>query len=339
MSAEHTPMHSALVHRSERAKAAKGELLNDFFGGWKDSDFALLRPYAYDPSRIINPHQEIIDWMGVRTDLSFHAWLTIPDNGLIILPDLPMPDDQIHAEAIEYISTVVAIERARRPGNTTFTVIELGASYGPWATASAVVALRHGFTQVNMIAVEASAEAVPNIFRHAQHNGLTNNPAVSLNAIHGAVHVRDEDVFFPRISTSHDNGAQLSTEASSVDYRGLEVEYDRVSGYSLRKIIGDHPIVEFVHLDLQGAEEALLGDEDFLHCLTSRVVTFYMATQSRYIEGLALKVLPKLGWRLVRERPTTFEQNDRTQDVNGWTLRDGGQLWLNANLSDIHLNL
>ncbi|QRY80130.1 FkbM family methyltransferase [Pseudomonas sp. PDNC002] len=314
--------------RSAAAVAARDQLVNDFFGGWELEDIEVLQRYRYEGASSAG-HGEILDWLGIRTDIDFHAWLPRPASGPLSIRDLPVPDDQVHAETIEYIGLICSLERAARSGHHRFVAVELGASYAPWAVAAGVMALRKGFGEVSLVAVEANRNSVPKITRHAKLNGLLDVSNVDLRAIHGAVHVRDEPVYFPKIDTSHDNGAQLTLEPEAQDYRGLAYEYEEVPGLSLPTLCADIPRIDFLHMDLQGAEEALLQDADFLRLLDERVTTLFIATQSRLIEGLALKALSAMNWQLYRERPTVYQQNDRTPDVNGWTLRDGGQIWFN----------
>ncbi|MCP8467850.1 FkbM family methyltransferase [Pseudomonas sp. ZM23] len=310
------------------ALSARQQLTNDFFGGWNPEDIEHLQRYRYD-GPVNASSGEILDWLGIRTDIRLHAWLPAPTSGPLVIGDLPIPDDRVHAETIEYIALICSLERAHQQGRNSFAVMELGASYGPWAIASGLLALRNGFDYVSLTAVEANEASVPMITEHARRNGLLDVSNVELNAIHGAVHVRDETVYFPKVDTNHDNGAQLTLTPTALDYRGLTVQYNKVPGISLAKLCERTPRIDFLHMDLQGAEEALLQDESFLQHLNDHVGTLFIATQSRLIEGLALKKLSALGWTLYRERPTTYQQNDRTADVNGWTLRDGGQIWFN----------
>ena len=145
---------------------------------------------------------------------------------------LPVPDDQVHAETIEYVSLLVSLERAF--GGKCFTAMELGASYAPWAIAAGVVAKRKGFEELNLIAVEANKEIVPNIMEHAARNGLlSGSKGVNVVAVHGAIYTSDEDVYFPKVNVTSDNGAQVSSKALESDYRGLELDYEAVNGYSL----------------------------------------------------------------------------------------------------------
>lgn len=315
--------------RVQTAIDSRANATNDFYGGWEDSDLEFLAAWAPDPLTLRPERGQLVDWLGVRTDLKNHAWLTVPSDGCIVVADLPVPDDQVHAEAIEYVGLLRGIERAQRLG-TTYTMMELGSSYGPWSVAAGVVAKRAGFERIHLTAVEASEPTIALLERHIALNRLADDAAVEWRIVHAAVAAAEGVLFFPRVDTRADNGAQATTSPDSIDYRGLSVAYDEVPAITMRQLVDPYERVDFVHLDLQGAEEALLVDETFLQCIGERVSAMLLATQSRLIEGLALRELSRRGWRLLRERPTRFEPNDRTSDVNGWTTRDGAQLWVNG---------
>lgn len=315
--------------RVQTALNAKKNSVNDFFGGWEEKDLRLLSSYQFiDP--IIAESGEIVDWLGIRTAARLHAWLPMPPNGSVSIRGLPVPDDQVHAETIEYVSLLMSLERALHSGGKCFTAMELGASYAPWAIAAGVVAKRKGFEELNLIAVEANKEIVPNITEHAARNGLLNGgKGANVVVVHGAIYTSDDDVYFPQVNVTSDNGGQIASAALKNDYRGLELEYETVTGYSLATLSSKYERIDFLHMDVQGAEAMLLANDSFLAVLNEKVATFYLATQSRLIEGMALQKLSDLGWSLIRERPTMYRPNDRTKDINGWTLRDGGQLWIN----------
>jgi len=314
--------------RVRKALYVRDNAQNDFFGGWNESDLELLKRYRCT-NDVLPQRGEILDWLGIKTDARMHAWLPIPPSGYLTVASLPVPDDQVHAETIEYIALLVGLERALLHERKVFTAFELGASYAPWAVAAGVLAQRKNFSQINLVAVEANKEMVQKIIEHANRNKIQNCETIKLQAIHGAIYINDEDVYFPKVDVSIDNGGQVKARNDNRDYRGLELEHEVVSGYSLATLSDNYERIDFLHMDVQGAEERLLNNDLFLDVLSNRVSTFFLATQSRLIEGIALQKLSNLGWRIVRERPTMYLQNDRTQDVNGWTLRDGGQLWIN----------
>lgn len=322
--------HTSLpANRLEMAVVVKNNSVNDFFGGWCEKDIDLLKKYQVEAESDIPEGGVIVDWLGIKTHKKHHSWLGQPEISCVI-SCLPVPDDSVHAEAVEYVALVVALERAlNNRSKVQFTALELGASYAPWATAAAVLAQRHGFENIHCVAVEASSGSIGNISEHIKLNDLHSRGNVNFEIIHAAVYVSNEILYFPIADTSKDNGAQVVELQSGVDYRGVNVDYESVKGITLLQLTAKIDKVDFLHMDLQGAEQKLLQDKPFINCLNQKVATLFLATQSRLIEGLALEVFSSLGWKLIRERPTTYRQNNRTTDINGWTLRDGAQIWLN----------
>jgi FkbM family methyltransferase len=307
------------------ALASRASAVNDFFGGWTQEDVALFESWRMDLGDLRAEPGELLDWLGCRTNLSHHAWLQHSQELGLVVADIPVPDDQVHAEAIEYFALLTALMKAKE---RSFCVVELGASYAPWSVGACVVALRAGFVAIHGIAVEANASSLANIYEHVDRNRLQER-GVRFDALHGAVSTSSEPLFFPVIDTAADNGAQATRAPGATDYRGVPQQYSEVPGLTLPLITNSLKRVDFLHMDLQGAEEGLLVNEEFLEALTDKVGVLMLATQSRLVEGLALRELSRRGWELLRERPTTFNPNDRTNDVNGWTLRDGAQVWAN----------
>lgn len=229
---------------------------------------------------------------------------------------------------------IIALERALA-SSKSFTVLELGASYAPWATAAGVVAKRLGFKNIHCVAVEASSGAISKISEHAALNGMSNDTRVKYEIFHAAISLRQGELFFPLLDTAIDNGGRVAEKKSEKDYRGLNKSWESVQGITFDELVKDIKRIDFLHIDLQGVELGLIQSSAFMEELDSKVATLFLATQSRLIEGEALRRLSGLGWRLLRERPTTFKQNKITSDVDGWTLRDGAQIWINPKFGSL----
>ena len=97
------------MSRVSDAVLSREKLLQDFFGGWIPSDVELLQKYAHALEGV-PASGELIDWLGVRTDLQMHTWLPKPADGILQVLGLPVPDDMVHAEAIEYVALAMAME-------------------------------------------------------------------------------------------------------------------------------------------------------------------------------------------------------------------------------------
>lgn len=313
------------------AMNARKNLETDFFGSWDEESIDLLKEYQYDDTVDAN-NSELLDWLGIVTPIRFFPGLQNPNIGPLSKLDIPIPDDGIHAHTIEYLALIISLKRAHsnKTIDNSFTMMELGASFGPWATTSGVLAIRKGFDTINLVAVEANRDAMSKITQHAKRNGLLENPKIKFTPVHGAVYLHDNGVFFPKID-SIDNGAQISIGNASVDYRGRAIKNELIPSFTLKTLCTEYKRVDFLHLDIQGSEETLLQDDSFLATLNDRVVTLFIGTHSRLIEGIALQKLSAMGWLLYKERPTRYAQRDGV-DINAWTLQDGGQIWFNQAL-------
>jgi FkbM family methyltransferase len=318
----------ALSERVLTALHSKATASADFYGGWAEEDVELLQRWVVDDGDVQVEQGLLIDWLGCRTELRNYARFPVPPEGGLVVREIPIPNDSVHADAIEYVALLTGLERARARGSA-FTMLELGASYAPWAVFGALVARRAGFERIVVCAVEASESAIDRIEAHAKINDVFGQPGIDFRIQNAAVSVSNKQLFFPKVDTSDDNGAQASRSRRRVDYRGMRVHHVRVPGVTLHELTDDLDVVDFVHLDLQGGEEPLLLDKRFLDRLDKKVACMMLATHSRLIEGIAVEALANRGWRLHRERPVKFQPSVATRDVVGWTSHDGAQLWLN----------
>ena len=106
------------LERANAAIEARKVLGEDFFGGWEPSDAEMFLRYAR-PSRATPG--KITDFLGIKTSSFLHPWAHCHDN--MVIGQIPLPDDSLRAEAIEYFATLHSFEAALP---NTFKVAELG---------------------------------------------------------------------------------------------------------------------------------------------------------------------------------------------------------------------
>lgn len=308
------------MSRLDDAITARRILGEDFFGGWDPDDVAILERHAQ--SMPATP-DAITDFMGIRTNASLHPQ-AISLHGTVIT-DLPIPDDSLRAETIEYYALLASLEAA---APDRFSFVEVGASYAPWTCAAAVLAKRSGRTNWQVVAVEAARFLFDLIPGHLAENGIAaNDPNVRL--INGAVASERGVLKFPKVSSPDDNGGQIGDEKNEADYLGRTVEYDDVQAYPLGDVLPPG-LVDLLHVDVQGFEHIILSAA--IDVLDARVKAVFVGTHSRKIEGELIELFHGRGWRIVRERPTKYAYNALRPDAVAWTTRDGGQYWINERL-------
>lgn len=305
--------------RFEHALSARAVLGEDFFGGWDPSDAELLNRYACPTGPT---EGKITDFFGIRTSSFLHPWAVHLDNQVVDV--IPIPDDSLRAETIEYYATLKSFEMAPEGA---FSMAEIGASYAPWTTFAAVMGARHG-RAVQLVAVEASSYLHGLIPVHMAENGVDPD-APFIRKVCGAVGRDFGTMHFPVVTSPSDNGGQVTDRAQSVDYLGRQVEHEAVSAYPLSELLPPG-IVDLIHMDVQGVEHDVLSAS--MDSLNERVRAIFVGTHSRLIEGQLLDLFHAHGWELDRERPTKFDYVANRPSVVGWTTRDGGQYWINRQL-------
>lgn len=299
-------------HR-RRLFGARKLLGYDFFGGWEPEDVALFRKYAV---RARARKNAVTDFLGMHTEARCIPWAAHLSNS--VLRDLPIPRDGVHGDAIEYFALLSSLEDSI----DTFSMVELGASYAPWVCSAALLASRIG-KPFNLVAVEANSTLVALVPLHLSQNDI--DPSC-VRVIHGAISNRSGTCFFPKVQQ---NDGQISDRPLLVDYLGRQVEHEVVRAYELADVLPDG-LVDFVHMDVQGAEASILSSNAAL--INERVRAIFVATHSRKIEGELLELFHANGWQLVREKPTRFSYRQSLPDIVGWTCVDGAQYWTNPRL-------
>lgn len=272
------------------------------------------------------------DFMGVKTRLSYFGITDSQIDKQVGKP--PFPDDGVHAEAIEYLAALHAVETSE----ASFTAVEFGAGYAPWLTFSAKAAQRAGIEKINILAVEADRDRHALMRSHLGDNGLPvpapNSRATvgeaSATLIYGAISDTNGTVTFGSQSIT-DWGAAPIEDGGNVDYRGYETKGVTVDTYTIDRVLTDLPLVDFLHMDIQGFEARSV--EASLLALKEKVRVMLIATHSRQIEGELFGLLYGKGWRILYEKPCKFRRKDGGA-LEAHTTVDGTQVWVNTALDE-----
>ena len=297
---------------------AAGVYPMDVYPSYEGSDLALLRGFSAPDLQPADGY--FTDFLGRITDCRFLASIEHLDGK--VAPHIPVPHDHFHAETIEYLGLLMAFDTLDRDA---FVCAEFGAGWGPWTAAAGVIARRRGVGQVSAVAVEASLDRIGLLNQHLRDNGLEPD-GVSYRCVHGAVWTSDGEVQFPS-DPVHDLSGAAAENRPDLDYRGGAVDHVAVPAYTVETLLGDHDIVDFMHIDIQGAEADVC--ERSIAFLTERVRYLFIATHSRFIEGRLITLLRSNGFEILREKPCRFSFDKWTGSLEGLTTSDGGQLWRN----------
>ena len=240
------------------------------------------------------------DFLGVRTDPRFRPQFR-PQPAGALRTEYPPP----HAAYFE-IAFVLDSVLAGGAGER-FTMLELGAGYGPW------LVLAHRATQLGtgrptrLIGVEM----VPHHFRwmheHFRNNGI--DPGEH-RLLHAAVSdVAGEALYRPEPDRRLDFGQRVirrvagakapaaaspDAPASANGAGARPVSVPCVTLASLLEEVGD---VDLMHVDIQGEELRALGPA--IDRLSSRVRHLLVATHSRRIHRALRRRLGQAGWETI----------------------------------------
>ena len=272
----------------------------------------------------------IVDYFGTRTSVARAPWLA--HRGGEVIRRLPFPDDGFLADGIEYAAMALALEHA---GRDRFTFLEVGAGWGPWTALAGVLGRRLGFRRVDTIGIEADRARFRMMQSHLHDNGLLKRPdalsdrvgAVHVRAIRAAGWWRDETLFFPSNASPDDAGLAVTTTGSAEDYRGQRFEHEEVPAVSIPALCAKFPVVDYMHIDIQGAEWDLVSKA--LAFFNGKVRMMLVGSHSRKIEGDLIDLLYRNNWLLFREKPCRFWGMARSPTLVGLTAKDGAQLWRN----------
>ena len=237
----------------------------------------------------------------------------------------PFPDDGFHAEGMEYAVLLDAVDRFA--GKGAFCAVEAGAGWGPWLAMAGVVCRHRGVDKLRLLGAEASKDRFALMQRHLDFNELNAGSGVDVTLFRGAVWSHDGVVFFPD-SAIEDMGVAATSARECTDYRGQKIAANEVPCCRLDTLVGEGRQVDFLHLDIQGAEGELISSH--LDWLGESVASMMIATHSRPLEGELMLQLNAAGWILHREKPCRFNVGVPTAEWTGETTLDGGQYWINA---------
>jgi FkbM family methyltransferase len=221
-------------------------------------------------------------------------------------------------EIFEWHSIGRAIEAAK----DRFTVVELGAGYGRWCVAAAVIC-RHLNLPCAAIAVEAEPGHFAMLKQHFEDNGFDWRQH---RLIEAAVASQNGAVHFT-VGAAMDWWGQAVLPSADYGYGTVEgVSVVSVPALSLASIIEDVELVDLIDMDIQGAEADVI--EGSAHIL-NRVRRLHIGTHTHEVEDRLRRTLGALGWTAEWDYPC----NSRAWTPYGRVkLQDGVQAWVNPRI-------
>jgi len=147
---------------------------------------------------------------------------------------------------------------------------------------------------------------------------------------HGIAGKSASIALFPKIESGINWGgsAIFNPSAQQLKDVGASRRYARIPVLDIEKMVKSEKVVDFLHVDIQGAELDLLTEIYDLLCRKFRYV--FIGTHSKQIEAGLFDLFARKGiWKLEMERSAIFKLVDGRPVVIG----DGVQAWRNTSVS------
>lgn len=233
-------------------------------------------------------------------------------------------------DALEWAGTLRAVLEA----GGRFTMIELGAGWGPWCAVGYVAARQRGIEPIDAIAVEGDAGHVRFLRDNFRINGI---PDGSGHVFHGAIGPADGTAKFPQgrrassvyggvaLWPDHQQSAQAFTELIDIHASAFS-EVEEIPCYSLQTVASGHELIDLIHCDIQGSEAMLF--ESAIDFLCSKVRRVVIGTHSIAIDRSLVNLFGHAGWQLEGLHGCAMGERDGKPEP----LVDGTQVWRNPRL-------
>lgn len=262
----------------------------------------------------------VTNFLGGLTDVRFVGGLESLSG---VVEGYPIPGN-FHGDTLEWVGTLHSVLEA----TGSFTMLELGAGWGPWCVIGFLAAQQLGIKKVRLVGVEGDLGHVGFMRDTFAVNGID---ADCGTALHGIVGVRDGKAFFPTArDPSLDYGAMAAVSEEGIDPdRDLPAarakrpeDMDITPCFSLATLLRDFDYVDLIHCDIQGSEAELFTGT--LELVSQKVKRIVIGTHSFAIDRQLACLFPGAGWQL--------EGIDVCVMAGGQAVHDGAQIWRNTRL-------
>lgn len=246
-----------------------------------------------------------------------------------------------------------ALIRVARHARDRFTMIELGAGFGPNLIRATLILRRLDPMPVRLIGVEGERMRHEWMRRHFGDHGLDPDAHTLIRAAVVGDSREEPTVLFPQGEADHpgrsivrmregarseeimariEGGEPVGMEIDpTIYYRGRTVAVEKMEAVSLHDLTPDLDRIDCLHMDVQAEELAVV--QGAREIIGAKVACLNIGTHSSEIEDGLRETLGEMGWRclvdLSRDQETTLDGH--VVNLRG---QDGFQYWENPALLD-----
>jgi FkbM family methyltransferase len=212
-----------------------------------------------------------------------------------------------------------------------FTMAALGAGWGRWLVAAAFAAKQIEGLRIRLIGVEAEPTHFQWMLEHFRDNQIDPKDhdlieaAVSGTSGEAWFYVGKPDSWYGQ-SIIPGDAVTAGPDSQEIDHNGERAR--RVRAVDLRDVTAAYRRIDYLHMDVQGAELDFLSSHPAI--LDEKVRRVLIGTHSHAIEQGLRELFSGLGWQCQYDFP--LDGRVRVNDVD-LTLGDGVQVWINPALS------
>ena len=268
----------------------------------------------------------VTNFLGGLTDVRFVAGIASLSGSV---EGYPIPGN-FHGDTLEWIGTL----RSALDARNSFTMLELGAGWGPWCVIGYIAAKQLGIEKIKVIGVEGDAGHIDFIRETFAANGIGRDVG---EAIHGVVGLTDGEAFFPKASDAsrvYGGVAAFSVEEKadsafadfSASQSTLVEAVEQVPCFSLATLTRDLDQIDLIHCDIQGGEATLFAN--IIDLVSAKVKRIVVGTHSFEIDRQLACLLPRNGWDLEGFDGCRMREDGGKPVV----VHDGVQVWKNTGL-------
>lgn len=270
----------------------------------------------YAKATIVSSPEHVTNFLGVKIRPSFFPNILSGLAGSV--QGIPIPANW-HADISEWASCLRALDLS----GDTFVMMELGCGWGCWMNNLGIAAKNAG-KKIKLYGVEADSEHLRFAELALSDNGIAESEYVLQQGIAGR---SARIALFPKIESGVNWGGSAILDPSVDQLRDAEKSkfYVPIAIVDVSELIRDEPKLDFLHVDIQGAELGLLTEIFELLCKKVRYV--FIGTHSKQIEGGLFDLFSRRDiWKLEMERAAIFKLSNGRPIVTA----DGVQAWRNC---------
>jgi FkbM family methyltransferase len=261
------------------------------------------------------------DWTGILTRAD--VWAFTPDYLAVFNRD--RHEDQAVPINAERVLDWAPLAQAVNESLGTFRMAALGAGWGRWLAAGAALAAQTG-RDYRLLGVEAEPQHFEWMLRHFKENKIPESHYIALNA---AATGTPGDCWFVVGNSQAWYGQAIRSEGQNSAEAG---ELRRTRGVTIDEILGLLSPLDYLHMDIQGAELDVLSYRPDLLDRDVRLVN--IGTHSIEIEAGLRKLFRELGWDCLYDIQLGSKHPVRLGDKVEPAVEfgDGIQVWRNPRL-------